>query len=127
MKILSLIPAALAAAALSTGCSSGNKTEAVKNAQLADRILSDTTMAQVDSMAREILKGSFNAGSGYSQVWARDLNTFVETACEVNNPADIREALMIFLRLQQPNGEIVDGYVVNEDFTWGDDQVFRST
>lgn len=60
MKILSLIPAALAVAALTTGCSSGNKTEAVKNAQLSDRILSDTTMAQVDSMAREILKGSFN-------------------------------------------------------------------
>lgn len=126
MKIIRFIPAALVAAAITTGCSTGKNSETVKNAELADRILSDTTMARVDSMAREALKGSFNAGSGYSQVWARDLNTFVETACEVNNPADIREALMIFLRLQQPNGEIVDGYVVNEDFNWGDDQVFRS-
>ncbi len=33
---------------------------------------------------------------------------------------------MIFLRLQQPNGELVDGYVLNEDFTWGDPQVFRT-
>ncbi len=126
MKFTRIILPALACAALAAGCTANKNNDAARNTALADCILSDTTMARVDSMAREILKGSFNAGSGYSQVWARDLNTFIETACEVNDPADIREALMIFLKLQQPNGEIVDGYVVNEDFTWGDNQVFRT-
>lgn len=126
MKKSGIIITALACMALVGGCTSNKNYDNDRNADLAARILSDTTMAKVDSMARGILKGSLNAGSGYSQVWARDLNTFIETACEVNDPADIREALMIFLKLQQPNGEIVDGYVLNEDFTWGDPQVFRT-
>lgn len=126
MKKISIIPVAVICAALAAGCSTGKQSNESRNAALADRILADTTMARVDSMAREILKGSFNAGSGYSQVWARDLNTFIETACEVNGPEDIREALMIFLKLQQPNGELVDGYVLNEDFNWGDDCVYRT-
>ncbi|MBO4944154.1 MAG: hypothetical protein J6C91_02690, partial [Muribaculaceae bacterium] len=111
---------------IAAGCTSNKSQNEGTNAELAAQIISDTTMARVDSMAREILKGSLNAGSGYSQVWARDLNTFVETACEVNDPAEIREALMIFLKLQQPNGELVDGYVLNEDFTWGDPEVYRT-
>lgn len=123
---LRLVTTLLIVAAITVQCTTDKNSSGAQNAILADRILSDSTMARVDSMAREILKGSFNAGSGYSQVWARDLNTFVETACEVNNPADIREALMIFLKLQQPNGEIVDGYVLNDDFTWGDPDVYRT-
>lgn len=83
-----------------------------KNRQLADTLLNDTTLQQVDSMARAVLAHGFNAGSGYSQVWARDLNTFIETACEVNDPADIRWAILLFFRLQQPNDEMVDGYVL---------------
>ncbi len=88
--------------------------------RLAERIANDSTLATVDSMARATLSGSFNAGSGYSQVWARDLNTFIETACEVNDPAEIRQALLLFFMLQQPNGEMIDGYVLREDFTWND-------
>lgn len=126
MKKSRIIITTIAGMALVAGCTSNKNQDNDRNAELAARILSDTTLTRVDSMAREILKGSLNAGSGYSQVWARDLNTFIETACEVNDPADIREALLIFLRLQQPNGEIVDGYVLNEDFTWGDTQVFRT-
>lgn len=120
------IACAVVGLTIAAGCTSNKSQNEGTNAELAAQILSDTTMARVDSMAREILKGSFNAGSGYSQVWARDLNTFIETACEVNDPAEIREALMIFLKLQQPNGELVDGYVLNEDFTWGDPEVYRT-
>lgn len=100
MKINRLIAAAaIAGLAMTAGCSTTRSHNDAADAELAD-----TTMAHVDSMARELLKGSFNAGSGYSQVWARDLNTFIETACEVNDPSEIREALLIFLKLQQPNG-----------------------
>ena len=97
-----------------------------KNRQLADTLLNDSTLQQVDSMARAVLAHGFNAGSGYSQVWARDLNTFIETACEVNDPADIRGAILLFFRLQQPGDEMVDGYVLKPDFTWYDDTPYYS-
>ena len=88
--------------------------------QLAKTVLADSTLQIVDSMARNVLAQGFNAGSGYSQVWARDLNTFIETACEVNDPAEIRGAILLFFCLQQPNDEMIDGYVLKPDFTWND-------
>ena len=94
--------------------------------RLAQTLLNDSTLHQVDSLARSVLSGGFNAGSGYSQVWARDLNTFIETACEVNDPASIRGAILVFFRLQQPNDEMVDGYVLKPDFTWYDDTPYYS-
>ena len=57
--------------------------------QLAETILNDTTLHQVDSMARSIISQGFNAGSGYSQIWARDMNTFIEVACEETNQTDV--------------------------------------
>jgi hypothetical protein len=77
-------------------------------------------------MARTLLKKGFNAGSGYSQVWARDMNTFVEISLEEVNPKDIRGAILVFFALQQPNNEMIDGYVLNKDFTWGDPNQYRS-
>ena len=50
--------------------------------RLANQILSDTNLLKVDSMARATIRNGFNAGSGYSQIWARDMNTFVENASE---------------------------------------------
>ena len=77
--------------------------------QLAETILNDTTLHQVDSMARSIISQGFNAGSGYSQIWARDMNTFIEVACEETNQTDIRNAILLFFALQQPNDEMIDG------------------
>ena len=48
--------------------------------RLANQILSDTNLLKVDSMARATIRNGFSAGSGYSQIWARDMNTFVEIA-----------------------------------------------
>ena len=62
-------------------------------------------------MAQDLLKGGLNAGSGYSQVWIRDLNTFINVALEVNPPARFREALLTFFKFQGTDGDIVDGYV----------------
>ena len=93
---------------------------------LARKILNDKSLSVVDSMARSLLKKGFNAGSGYSQVWARDMNTFVEIALEEVNPKDIRGAILVFFALQQPNNEMIDGYVLNKDFTWGDPNQYRS-
>lgn len=94
--------------------------------QLARRILADTTLQKVDSMARTTIGSGMNAGSGYSQVWARDMNTFIEVACEVSNPQELREAILLFFALQQPNNEMIDGYVLKEDFTWPDDVPYYS-
>ena len=93
---------------------------------LAKQILDDRSLAVVDSMGRAILSQGLNAGSGYSQVWARDMNTFVETACEVTPAEDIRGAILVFFALQQPNGEMVDGYVLKGDFDWEDPHRYYS-
>lgn len=92
--------------------------------QLAETILNDTTLHQVDSMARSIISQGFNAGSGYSQIWARDMNTFIEVACEETNHTDIRNAILLFFALQQPNDEMIDGYVLKPDFTWYDNHPY---
>lgn len=84
-----------------------------RNKELAQKILQDERLQKVDSMARELLKQGFNAGSGYSEIWARDLNTFILTSLDVVPVEQVREALLIFFRMQQPNGEMIDGYVVN--------------
>ena len=93
---------------------------------LARQILADTTFQQVDSMARATIRSGFNAGSGYSQIWARDMNTFIETACEVSDTQQLRQAILLFFALQQPNNEMIDGYVLKEDFTWYDDTPYYS-
>lgn len=84
--------------------------------RLANQILSDTNLLKVDSMARATIRNGFNAGSGYSQIWARDMNTFIEIACEESDPHELREAILLFFALQQPNDEMIDGYVLKEDF-----------
>lgn len=93
---------------------------------LANQILNDPTLTVADTMARNLLKKGFNAGSGYSQVWARDMNTFIEIALQEVDPKEIRGALLVFFALQQPNNEMIDGYVLNKDFTWGDPNQYRS-
>lgn len=94
--------------------------------KLAREISRDTSLAVVDSMARAVIRSGFNAGSGYSQVWARDLNTFIEIASEESDPVDLRNAILLFFALQQPNDEMIDGYVLKKDFNWYDDTPYYS-
>lgn len=94
--------------------------------ELARQIRSDRSLQQVDSMARAVIRQGLTAGSGYSQVWIRDLNTFIEVACEEMEPAVLREAILLFFALQQPNGEMIDDYVLKPDFTWEDDSPYYS-
>ncbi len=80
-------------------------------AELARQIRADSTLREVHQMAKDLLRGGLNAGSGYGEVWIRDLNTFIEVALEVNPPPRLREALLTFFKFQGTNGDIVDGYV----------------
>ncbi len=96
------------------------------NRDIALAILSDKTLDRVDEMGRELLGKGFNAGSFYSEVWIRDLNTFIETSLEVGNPADVKEALKVFFVLQQRNGEIVDGWVLSTNTEWSDPNTYSN-
>ena len=66
--------------------------------------------ATVEKMAYDILKTGFNAGDGYNQVWARDLNTFVKFSCKVLKQEVVREALLKFFYFQGFDGNMIDGY-----------------
>ena len=72
------------------------------------------------------MKKGFYAGSGYQMVWSRDLNTFIELSCEEYEVSIIRENLIMFFHFQQGNGEMLDGYVPKEAFTWGDPHPYES-
>lgn len=78
--------------------------------KLADQILKDEKLQQVKEMGYEILKTGFNAGDGYQQVWARDLNTFVTHSCDVMPQNEVREALLGFLKFQGFDGNMPGGY-----------------
>ncbi|WP_214226424.1 hypothetical protein [Pedobacter sp. B4-66] len=106
-----------------SSCASNHQ---VTDHKLAQSILSDKSFQKVDSMARGVIKEGFNAGSGYSQIWARDMNTFIETALEETSKEEVRGAILLFFALQQKNNEMVDGYVLKKDFTWNDDTPYYS-
>jgi hypothetical protein len=82
-----------------------------KDRALAHRILSDNELTDVLDRAKKLLTSGLNAGSGYGEVWIRDLNTFIELALQVNDPVPIRDALLTFFKFQGPLGDIVDGYI----------------
>jgi hypothetical protein len=97
-----------------------------ENKELAEKILADKSLDTVYFKAASLLKKGFTAGDGYPQVWIRDLNTFIETACDVYDPIIIREKLLVFLSLQQPDSQIVDGYVLKGHVTWDDPNIYIS-
>lgn len=99
---------------------------AQNNNTLARQILEDKKLDTVYEKALILLKKGFAAGDGYPQVWIRDMNTFIEASCEVYDRQVIRENLVTFLKLQQPNGEIVDGYVLKGHVTWNDPNIYTS-
>jgi hypothetical protein len=94
---------------LTSSC--GRNTSAPADKLLAERILQDTLMDKVSNMAAEIVKGGFNAGDGYGEVWIRDYNTFIELAMEVMPDSLVQDNLLTFFRFQGERGDIVDGFI----------------
>ncbi|MBS0011314.1 MAG: hypothetical protein KFF49_07880 [Bacteroidales bacterium] len=80
------------------------------NSLLRERIQNNRDYEKVEEMALQILKTGFNAGDGYNQVWARDLNTFIRYSCRVLPVDTVREALLKFFYFQGFDGNMVDGY-----------------
>ncbi len=78
--------------------------------ELAKQILGNVDYAKVEEMAFGILKTGFNAGDGYNQVWARDLNTFIKYSCRVLEKEVVHEAVLKFFYFQGFDGNMIDGY-----------------
>ncbi len=92
---------------LMISCSS-KKTE---NSDLAERIKANPDIRFVKEKVLEVVKTGFNAGDGYGEVWIRDYNTFIELSCEVFEPREIEENLLVFFRMQGDDGNIMDGFI----------------
>jgi len=97
--------------ALSAGGLAASAQEPASASSLARRILADPNLQAVLAKAESLLKTGFNAGSGYGEVWIRDLNTFIEMSLRVNDAKTIREALLTFFKFQGDDGNIPDGYI----------------
>lgn len=78
--------------------------------ELSNRIKNDERIQVVERMAEDLVKQGFTAGNFYVEVWIRDLNTFVETACHVSDRDKLKEALITFFKFQGQDGNIPDGY-----------------
>lgn len=104
-----LFIASILTSALFTAC--GGKAIQPAGKELAGQILQDTLMDRVEAMALEVVKGGFNAGDGYGEVWIRDYNTFIEVAMEVMPDERIQDNLLTFFRFQGNEGDIVDGFI----------------
>jgi hypothetical protein len=92
-----------------TGCRGKQPQSSEK--KLAELILQDTLMNKVEAMALGVVKGGFNAGDGYGEVWIRDYNTFIEPAMNVMPDEQIQDNLLTFFRFQGETGDIVDGFI----------------
>jgi len=84
------------------------------NEELAGKILNNPDLTLVLDKAKSILKQGMTAGSGYGEVWIRDLNTFIELALEVQDKEELRKSLLVFFHFQPQDGNIIDGYITAE-------------
>jgi len=72
-------------------------------------VKNDKNLAIVKEMALNTIKEGFDAGSGYAnQVFIRDYNTFISVALVVNPPEEAKENLLLFFKMQEENGSILD-------------------
>ena len=85
------------------------------NTGLHTEIIADQRLNAVSQKAEKLIESGLNAGDGYSEVWIRDLNTFIETACKVSDKSKIKEALRTFFIFQGKGGDIKDGYATIKD------------
>eukprot|EP00656_Telonema_subtile_P031996 TRINITY_DN3506_c0_g2_i1.p1 TRINITY_DN3506_c0_g2~~TRINITY_DN3506_c0_g2_i1.p1 ORF type:complete len:444 (+),score=81.92 TRINITY_DN3506_c0_g2_i1:114-1445(+) len=82
---------------------------------IRDRLLVGLTSASdnntaVLAAARKLLTGTFNAGGGYADIWARDTNTFISIAMDANPSQTVQSVLLGFFCRQKSDGECPGGY-----------------
>lgn len=89
--------------------------------RLADRIKSNEYFVYTKKKAVEVVEKGFSAGDSYGEVWIRDYNTFIELAAEVHDHSVLKENLLVFLRFQGKDGNIIDGFIPKEKARGGYD------
>ena len=89
------------------------------NTELINQIDSNAYFPFVKAKALEVVKTGFNAGDGYGEVWIRDYNTFIELSAQVFEPSVLKENLLVFLRMQGNDGNIIDGFIPKDKVTPG--------
>ena len=99
----------------------------ISSRELSQEILTNGDLPAVLEQAREVLGTGLNAGSGYGEVWIRDLNTFIELALEVQNKQQIRRSLLVFFHFQGEDGNIIDGYIPAERARGGYEYIRSAT
>ena len=82
----------------------------ISNQELAAQLRSDTRLDTVEARALRILTG-FNAGTGYGEIWIRDFNTFIRGSLKALGQKDVKEALLLFFKIQETDGNIPDGAI----------------
>lgn len=99
--------------------------EAQDRKQLAELILSDTSLNSVKDMAESLLKTGFNAGTSYGEVWIRDFNTFMTLSCKVMPADSVKKRLKVFFEMQGKDGDIIDGYIPKSKADGGYDYIYN--
>jgi len=102
MKISSIISLVIFMMILSANNSNGMSLQVDSLQTKADKVL---------NMAEDLIKKGFTAGDGYGEIWIRDFNTFINVSSKVNDKAVVRKHLLTFLKFQQSDGSILDGYI----------------
>lgn len=78
--------------------------------ELARQILADKRLDTIEARAIKLLSG-FSAGTSYSEVWIRDLNTFINGSLKARPKEEVKIKLLMFFKIQGEDGDIVDGVV----------------
>lgn len=84
--------------------------EALARRELAQKILRDQRLDQVQAMALHLLSG-FNAGTSYGEIWIRDFNTFIKGSLQVHPRDEVKERLLLFFKIQGSDGNVPDGAI----------------
>ncbi|GAB3927550.1 glucosidase family protein [Mucilaginibacter myungsuensis] len=81
--------------------------------ELAKQILADRDMDTVQARALRLLTG-FTAGTSYGEIWIRDFNTFIKGSLKARSQQDVKDALLLFFKIQGADGNIPDGAIPKE-------------
>jgi glycogen debranching enzyme len=87
-----------------------NLRTSAQDTELPEKILQDERFVVIREKGLALLSTGFNAGSGYQEVWIRDLNTFITYSLQVRPKEEVRGVLLRFLYFQGFDGNIIDGY-----------------
>jgi hypothetical protein len=88
------------------------------DAPLAQEILHDQRLDQVEAMALKLL-GGFNAGTSYGEIWIRDFNTFIDGSLRVHDRNSVKEKLLLFFKIQGADGNVPDGAIKSDQANVG--------